>query len=340
MTGTDPRIAEFLRGSPWEGWTRRPLAGDASNRRYERLTGPDGQSVVLMDADPARGEDVRPFIVIGQWLRQNGFSAPEILAEDRSHGLLMLEDLGDALFARVVRAAPDREESLYEAATDLLAALHRAPAPAGLPVFDPALMAQLAGLAFEWYGQDRVRPGQSRAEGFAPAFRPLLARHAAPAGVVALRDFHAENLIWLPDRQGHARIGLLDFQDAVIGHPAYDLVSLLRDARRDVSAPVQARMLTRFAAAGNADPDAVAAAFAVISVQRNLRILGVFARLSMHFGKPHYVDLIPRVWGHLMTDLAHPALDPVRERILDALPAPSPAHLQDLKDRCATVPTP
>ncbi len=153
------------------------------------------------------------------------------------------------------------------------------------------------------------------------------------------RDYHAENLLWLPERDGAARVGLLDFQDAAAGHPAYDLVSLLEDARRDVTQATVAAAKAHYLALTGFDPAQFDLAYAAMGAQRNLRILGVFARLSLHFGKPGYVDLIPRVWDHLRTDLAHPSLAELRGLVQAALPDPSVAKLQELKDRCGTVPT-
>jgi aminoglycoside/choline kinase family phosphotransferase len=155
-----------------------------------------------------------------------------------------------------------------------------------------------------------------------------------------LRDFHAENLIWLPGRTGSARVGLLDFQDALMGDPSYDLVSLLQDARRDVPHDLAQAMIRRFTAATGADPDAFLASYCATGAQRQLRILGIFARLSLHFGKVRYVDLIPRVWGHLMTCLQHPDLAAVKTLADGMLPPPTPGNLQILRDKCATIPTP
>ncbi|GAA0297416.1 aminoglycoside phosphotransferase family protein [Rhodovulum strictum] len=326
-------IAAFLSGAGWGDATRRPLAGDASNRRYERLT--DGlRSAVLMDAPAERGEDVRPFLAIARHLSGLGLSAPAILAEDPGTGLLLLEDLGDDLFARVAARDPAQEETLYAAAVDLLADLHRAPPPSGLGAYDAPIMARLARLPFDWYlpGIDAPAP-----DGAAAAFRAgietVLAEHAPPS-VLILRDYHAENLIWLPDRQGAARVGLLDFQDALCGHPAYDLVSLLEDARRDVDEGLQARMRTRYVAATGTAPDSFDRAYALLGAQRNLRILGVFARLCLRDGKPGYLPLLPRVWGHLMRDLSHPDLAPLRAQVLDLIPPPEPDHLDRIARKC------
>lgn len=332
--------SEFLNGTDWRGARREMLAGDASNRRYERVFHPQtGQSAVLMDADPAKGEDVRPFTRIARHLSAQGLSAPRILAEDAGRGFLLLEDLGDALFARVVLAEPGLEETLYTAATDVLSALHRAPLPAGLAEYDPALMTRMAALAHDWYLRGAHGADVTAKSAFSATFEPILQQMEGTADVLIQRDYHAENLLWLPDRQGVARVGLLDFQDAMAGHRAYDLVSLLQDARRDVPPEIETTMIAHYIYENDMDPTAFEAAYAILGTQRNLRILGVFARLSMHFGKPHYVDLIPRVWDHLIRDLDHPALSPVRSMIVDVLPEPDQNVLQRLKDQCGTVPT-
>jgi aminoglycoside/choline kinase family phosphotransferase len=177
-------------------------------------------------------------------------------------------------------------------------------------------------------------------QAFRAAFGPILWQYASETSVLIQRDYHAENLIWLPERTGAARVGLLDFQDAMAGHPAYDLVSILQDARRDVPPEVEAAMIARYVAATGQDGETFRAAYAVLGVQRNLRILGVFGRLCIMGGKSHYIDLIPRVWGLLLRDLEHPALSPVAGLIRDALPAPGDDILKGLKDRCATIPKP
>lgn len=332
---TRVELAErFVAGTDWAGAQRRPLAGDASNRKYERLH-LNGATAVLMDAPPDKGEDVRPFVRIARFLTDAGLSAPRILAEDTDHGFLLLEDLGDDLFARVVARDPAAEAPLYAAATDALVALHQATPPV-LEPYSPQFMAQMAGLAWGWYqrGIEGQTDGQAAFEG---AFLHLLERHAPDQTVLIQRDYHAENLLWLPDRDGVQRVGLLDFQDARTGHPAYDLVSLLKDARRDVSPQVERQMIARYVQATDWSPEAFEAAYQVLGIQRNLRILGVFARLSLHFNKPHYVDLIPRVWDHLMTGLEHPVAAPAASHIR-ALPLPTPENLQKLKDQAGCVP--
>src|SRR6056297_4152691 len=333
MSNRDPLIETFIEGTDWKGATVAPLAGDASNRRYLRLTHPEGGSAVLMDAPREKGEDTAPFIHIAEYLTAQGLSAPRILARDEALGFLLLEDLGDDLFARVIPRDPSLEYSLYSAATDLLVQLHAAPPPEGLAAYDPALMADLAALPFDWYA--KAEPGLRR--DFAQAMQSTLEGLHGASDVLIQRDYHAENLLWLPGRRGAARVGLLDFQDAMLGHRAYDLVSLLQDARRDVPVAVQDSMLTRYIERNGMDSAAFRTAYHVLGAQRNLRILGVFTRLCVRDGKAHYVDLIPRVWGHLIRDLAHPALSEVAGIIHAHLPAPDSAILHKVKTQCATV---
>lgn len=338
MTDRVTLLDNFLSNAGWADATRAPLAGDASNRRYLRLHR-NSEPAVLMDAPPEKGEDVRPFIAIAEDLRAAGLSAPQILARDETHGFLLLEDLGDALFARVVKRSPELETPLYEAATDVLLTLHEHPVRRDLAIYSPKVMTSMAALAYRWYLRGLDLSYETAAQTFEAAFQPLLEDNAGDAGVLIQRDYHAENLLWLPDREGVARVGLLDFQDAMAGHRAYDLVSLLQDARRDVPPAIETAMLDRYIAKSGQSHDAFNAAYHLLGAQRNLRIIGVFARLSMHFAKPHYVDFIPRVWGYLLRDLAHPVLAPVRSLILDTIPEPTETHLETLKDKCGTIPT-
>ena len=342
MTERAVLAARFLKASGWAGAARAPLAGDASNRRYERLRHPALGAAVLMDAPPERGEDVRPFIAIAEHLVALDLSPPQILARDPERGFLLLEDLGDALFARVLTTAPELERPLYEAAADALLHLHRAPLPEGLQGYDADIMADMAALAFDWYLAHGAKPDPQVRARFVASFRLLLAQHPADPPVLIQRDYHAENLLWLPERTGVARVGLLDFQDAMAGHAAYDLVSLLQDARRDVPPEIESAMIARYlkGAGTDQDPETFLAAYHLLGAQRNLRILGVFARLCLRDGKAHYVDLIPRVWGLLQRDLGHPALTGVAELLFDALPEPDAALLERLKEKCGQVPMP
>ena len=338
MGGRDSLIAGFVADSGWGGSAISPLAGDASNRRYLRLRRADGETAVLMDAPEERERNIGAFARIAAHLRGLGLSAPDILRSDETSGLLLAEDLGDNLFARVLEDRPDMEGKLYSAATDLLAALHSCPAPAGLEAYDAPLMGDLAALAFDWYAPEGGDGAARRA--FSGAIETVLVEHACETGVLVQRDFHSENALWLPERDGLARVGLLDFQDAMLGHRAYDLVSLLQDARRDVAPETETAMIARYIAQAGLPEAGFRTAYAALGAQRNLRILGVFARLCVRDGKPRYVDMIPRVWGLLQRDLDHSALAELRALVLDSLPAPEPDILERLKSRCATVQTP
>lgn len=333
----DRDAAAFIAAAGWGDAARSRLAGDASNRKYDRLVRSDGSRAVLMDADPAKGEDVAPFLAIGRALQLRGLTAPAVLAEDRAQGFLLLEDLGDDLFARVLANDAALESTLYAAATDVLTHLHGAPLAAGLRPYDATTMGKMAALAVDWY-----LPGATGARADSTSFAALVAalrdRLAPGDPVMVLRDYHAENLLWLPDRAGVTRVGLLDFQDAMAGPRAYDLVSMLQDARRDVPEAVEAEMVARYVTQNRLEQSRFSAEYALCGAQRNLRILGVFARLSMHYGKPHYVSLIPRVWALLQRDLAHPALAELQAAVAATLPAPDAAGLQRIKDQCGLHP--
>jgi aminoglycoside/choline kinase family phosphotransferase len=326
-------IQAFLDRAGWAGAIRVPLAGDASLRRYERLAR-GSERAVLMDAPPDRGEDVGPFLAVAERLAGWGFSAPTVLAADAGAGLLLLEDLGDDLFARYLASRPGAEGELYEAAVDLLAALHRH-VPPDAPRYGPAEMARAATLAYEWYLPATGRGAD--AGGFTRLMQDTLAREAGSTDALVLRDYHAENLIWLPERQGVGRVGLLDFQDAAAGHPAYDLASFLTDIRREVSPALRARMEARYAAATGRDPARLRAEVALLAVQRNLRILGTFARLMRRDGKPRYLGFLPRVWDLLERDLAHPVARDIARRIRADLPPPDPDVIARLA-ACPAIP--
>lgn len=336
----EAQLQAFLKGCDWGNAERGPLAGDASNRKYERLSKSDGSKAVLMDAPPDRGEDVRPFQRIADFLSQNGMSAPEIFAADTQNGFLLLEDLGDDLFARVVANDHQMESQLYGSAIDALIALHDIQPPSDLPTYSASMMAEKAAMAWRWYLRVFSQDYEHSAATFEAKFETILAQIDAKSTVLIQRDYHAENLLWLPEREGIARVGMLDFQDALKGHRSYDLVSLLQDARRDVSPALELEMIDRYLSQSDLERDVFVSDYHLLGLQRNLRILGIFARLSMHFGKASYIDFIPRVWAYVERDLAHSAADDIRDLILHDLPAPSPEHLQRLRDLCGTIPTP
>jgi aminoglycoside/choline kinase family phosphotransferase len=344
--GRKALAAAFLRGAGWAGAQRIALAGDASPRRYVRLVdGPGGAGAVLMDCDPADGLSVAPFAAMTGWLRDRGLSAPDILALDVAAGFMLLEDMGDALFARVCAADPAREPELYAQAIDVLAALQSAAPPAEIkgwgcaycPIeYDAAVLAREARLAAEWWALAAGAPlsGDATAE-FMALIAQATARAAKDRRALVLLDYHAENLLWMPDRVGAARVGLLDYQDARLGAPAYDLVSLLADARRDVSAALRPALAARFAGATGLDAEALAADGAVLSAQRNLKILGLFARLALRDGKTAHLAHLPRVWRNLRQDLSHPALLALAAFVARHIPAPDPAALARVRGAAA-----
>jgi aminoglycoside/choline kinase family phosphotransferase len=337
--------AVFLARAGFANAERRPLAGDASFRRYERLSGKDA---VLMDAPPPT-EDVRPFARLARHLASLGLSAPAVLAEDATAGFLLLEDLGDCTFTRALaggcrdgpRAPPD-ERGLYALAVDVLIHLHGIPAaraiPSGLPRYDDGRLLAEASLLVDWYlpAVMGTAPAPAARRGYADAWLALFPAVHREAKTLVLRDYHVDNLMWLPGRQGVAACGLLDFQDAVAGPAAYDLMSLLEDARRDVGGPLEAAMKERYLRAfpelarPGGRRDAFEAAYAVLAAQRHAKVIGIFSRLWVRDGKPQYLVHIPRVWRLLERAVAHPALAPVRDWLDRAVPrerrvVPAPA---------------
>lgn len=315
---------DFLAAAGWPGAQILPLAGDASFRRYFRIV--DGERrAVLMDAPPPQ-EDVRPFIAVDEWLLGKGFAAPAILARDIDRGLLLLEDLGDARLREHLDAEPGEELALYTCAVDLLVDLHKQPAQPGLSPYDRAAYQREAALLTEWFAPAAGLDVDARAYARAwDAVLPIVERDAAPV-VTVLRDYHAENIMLLSDRGRSHGLGLLDFQDALAGHPAYDLVSLLQDARRDVPPDVEREMLTYYQSYTPVSSD-FAAAYAVLGAQRNAKIIGIFTRLWQRDGKPRYLAFLPRMWGLLERDLAHPALAPVADWFMANVPTSARGEL-------------
>ena len=308
----------FLGTSGWDGVPAVPLAGDASFRRYYRL-GRDESSAVLMDAPPPQ-EDVGPFVAVAGLLRGLGFSAPEVLAEDRGHGFLLLEDFGDDTYTRLLARGAD-ELALYRLAVDTLVALQRAVERHGTPDLPPYDLERLLGeatLLVDWY---RPLAGGLREE-YLALWRAVLPDAVVASPTLVLRDYHVDNLMLLPDRPGVRGCGLLDFQDAVTGQPSYDLVSLLEDARRDVPASLRQAMTERYLAAFPAlDRVAFLRSAAILSAQRNCKILGIFTRLWKRDGKRQYLVHIPRVWRLLEADLRHPALTQIARWLDRHLPS-------------------
>lgn len=301
-------IDSFLGAAGWGGARREQLPNDASFRRYTRLRR-GAATAMLMDAPPPE-EDVRPFVAVARHLRNLGLSAPEVLAADTERGLLLLEDFGDATFTRLLARGADEGE-LYTLATDLLVSLHRHPgsAAAALPAFDLDRLSDEAELLLDWYCPAVGIPAPD-ADGFRIAVRQVLPQALERPPTLVLRDYHVDNLMRLEGRTGIAACGLLDFQDAVIGPPAYDLASAVEDARRDLPEDIREAAIARYAAAFP-DYAALRRDMAVLGAQRHIRVLGVFTRLARRDGKPGYLAHMPRLWRMLERNLAHPALGPL-----------------------------
>ncbi|KGJ05694.1 hypothetical protein SAMN04487972_105164 [Paracoccus halophilus] len=308
-----PAIAQLLHRAGWADARLLPLAGDASSRRYFRLI-EGARSAVLMDAAPGTTDS---YVAMTQWLRHRGLHAPAILAANQTEGLLLLEDLGDDLVARVLESDPALAPRIYDRMTDLLVELHGHAPPGDILRLDGPELARQVGLFAEYYPAAAGAPGKGlQVAGAIEALHAQLAEDMPP--VLGLRDFHAENLVW----RGDEPMGLLDFQDAVVVHPAYDLVSGLQDARRDVAPEIEAAQIARYIAATGVDADRFRAAYALLGAQRNLRIMGIFTRLAEREGKRRYLAFMPRVWDAIQRDLAHPALAPLAAA-LEGVPAPS-----------------
>lgn len=337
-------MASFLRRASWGTAKQAPLPGDASTRRYIRLQQSD-RTLLLMDqpqnaeapvaavtATPderralgynamARlaGADCGRFVAVANYLRGRGLAAPEIHACDEREGFVLLEDLGSGLYVDELAKGAD-ETALYGAAIDALVALQAEPAPKALnaakPLFayDETAMLAETDLMTDWYiplALNRPVTGDEKDQHHT-LWREVLSRYANPT-VFVHRDYHVHNLFWLPSRKGAARVGLIDFQDALAGGNAYDLISLLEDARREVSPALSEAMTARYLARRKAEGMGVdeapfRAEAAVLAAQRNAKIIGIFARLWKRDSKPRYLGYIPRVWGYMERDLAHPAL--------------------------------
>jgi aminoglycoside/choline kinase family phosphotransferase len=347
----------FLTRAGWGEAVRIPLPGDASTRRYIRLR-LNGRAALLMDqpqsaetpAAPAgasprerralgynavarlAGADCARFVAVAKYLRSKGLSAPEIYADAAAQGFVLIEDLGDDLFADALARGAD-EGALYAAAAEVLAKLHADAAPGVLPpdkhlhAYDETALLAEVDLLTEWFFP--VALGRKASEDETGKHRELwrqaLAPHLRAPPVFVHRDYHAQNLLWLPERSGVARVGLIDFQDAVAGAKAYDLVSLIEDARRDVPPALGESAAAHYLKAMREqstplDTIAFAEEMAVFAAQRNAKIVGIFARLFRRDGKGRYLSYLPRVWSHLGRDLEHPALAALKSWYDRAIP--------------------
>jgi hypothetical protein len=343
---------KFLEENGFGNARRERLAGDASSRSYERLI-LSTREIILMnsprrpDGPPVKGgkpysaiahlaEDVKPFIALAKGLRARGFSAPEIFAADIAEGFIALENLGAKTIVAGDPPAPLRP--CYEAAVHVLIALHKQILPDllpvaphvnyRLPVYDlDAFMIEVE-LLLEWYLPfRRATPSPNARSIYATLWRDALRPAADALETWVLRDYHSPNLLWLPDRRGIACLGLLDFQDAVLGPAAYDLASLLQDARVDVPAAWETEMLRSYVRARSIDDpkfdtENFERLYATLAAQRASKILGIFARLDRRDRKSQYLRHLPRVWNYLQRALAHPALAPLADWYKAHVPAP------------------
>ncbi len=293
----------FLNDNGWGGAAVDPLAGDASFRRYFRLRSVNGEKAILMDAPPPH-ENPRPFIDVAEYLTRNAFRAPKIFAKDVVQGLVLIEDFGDERMREHLDAVPSDEAFIYRQAIDTIVRLSRAEC-ADLPPYDGAAYLREVRLLAEWY----MPAMQLRCDGqeFDAVWKDALVPVADSQSVTVLRDYHAENIMLLDDGDQ----GIIDFQDALVGHPAYDLVSLLQDARRDVSPELEAEMMDYYKRAAQPVGD-FDLHYAILGAQRNTKIIGIFTRLWERDGKDRYLGFLPRMWGLLERDLAHPGLGPLK----------------------------
>jgi N-acetylmuramate 1-kinase len=309
----------FLKNAGFGAALLAPLPSDASARRYTRLLG-GPRPALLMEAPPP--ENTRPFITIARHILGLGLSAPEIIAADPEAGLVLLEDFGDATHAALLDAGGPAP-ALYAEAAETLAALHEAAPPPGLPAWDAAAMTRATAATFmDWWWPAMMGspPGDDLRAGLDDAIRAMLTPFAGTQGFVH-RDYFPANLMRLEGRADALRTGLLDFQDAGLGHPAYDLVSLVQDARRDVAPAARDAAIERyFAARPGVARDAFTAAMAACAAQRHLRVAALWVRLARRDNKPHYLVHGPRCWRLLAEALEHPATAPLRLWLDDALP--------------------
>lgn len=324
----------FLSRSLWKNAKRTHIQGDASRRRYERLTCCMNGTSILMDAPPEDGEDVKPFVKVCKYFQKIGLSVPKIYDSDISNGFLILEDFGENLFSKMLINKPTYELEFYINATDNLIRLYHSTPLKGLDVYNNTDMVNKSLLALEWYLEYGLAESLNVTlkTKFYNLLNVSLIKVMNTPLIMVHRDFHAENLIWLNHRKGHQRVGILDFQDTMLGHPAYDLASLLNDIRREVSPEIKRKCLEHYLLNTKLNVEDFEHGFSVCSAQRNLRILGVFTRLSVRDHKKDYLTFIPGIWRKLIEDLRHPSLEDLSSLIRDFFPEPNNDVIQRIKN--------
>jgi N-acetylmuramate 1-kinase len=304
-------LDDFLDNAGWRGSAVLPIIGDASFRRYFRVQSSLGKSAILMDAPPPH-EDPTPFIDVARYLNDEGFRAPRVFAIDLARGLVLIEDFGDVRMREHLDDHPGDEEAIYRQAISTIIRLADS-TPAKLDSYDEAAYLREVQLLTEWYMPSMQLSVDQQS--FDAVWKQALAPVSHVQTVTVLRDYHAENIMLLDDGEQ----GIIDFQDALVGHPAYDLVSLLQDARRDVSTELEAAMLEYYTQATQAKGD-FGLHYALLGAQRNTKIIGIFTRLWKRDGKERYLGFLPRMWGLLERDLNHPGLATLKAWFDDNIP--------------------
>ncbi|MBT8415727.1 MAG: phosphotransferase [Boseongicola sp.] len=320
----DNARASFLASSDWADATPSPVAGDLSVRQYTRLSKPNA-SAIFMACDPARDTSLPAFLKMTDWLRAQDLSAPKVYAADVQAGFALLEDFGDNKLTTLIAQNPHSQRAYYEAILDTLIAIRNAPPPV-LPKPTAQDLCEATRLADDWY------PGAQPAllDAFRAGLEPVLHDLLKAPLTVSLRDFHADNIIWLPTRSHLKQPGLLDYQDAFLVHPAYDLMSLLTDARIDVPSTLQTEVIEAYAQKTGDDLSDLSSAVAAFGAQRNLRILGIFARAARRDGKAQHLTALPRVYRYLSDCCKHPALAPFARNLATALPEPTAKLIESI----------
>ncbi|MEO0915508.1 MAG: phosphotransferase [Pseudomonadota bacterium] len=307
MLDRSNEIQRFLKASGWGDAASTALAGDMSTRRYFRLK--QGRvSAILMDADTS----MAPFLAMTEWLAQLDLSVPQVFAAEPDDGLLILEELGDVTVKKALSDRLCTDEDIFAGCVDILLRIRRAEPP---PLQEPSAKELVAWTELADHQLPGVKP--NALDAFRSHLLTILSDVIAGTATVSLRDFHTENMMWLPDRQGCRKFGLLDYQDAILTHPAYDLMSLLTDARTWVPGELRRAVVAQYLQKSGDDRDQFELAFAALSAQRNLRIMGLFARSGKH------LECLPNTYRYFIEALDHPAFEQIKTATIGAVPQPT-----------------